>query len=175
MASANTKSSIFATSKRASLARRLEIVLLGGWFGALLGIGFIAAPALFQGLPDRLLAGTIAAQWFAQLSVAGNIIGILLVVLLSPSLTKRAFKLWRVVLAGFAWLLSLLASLWVLPAMAAMRALGPAMLQDAAVRASFGRWHAGASIGFIVTLVAVFVLLWTARAAGDTGDAHAPQ
>ena len=175
MASANTKSSTFATSKRARLARRLEIVLLGAWFGALLGIGFIAAPALFQGLPDRLLAGSIAAQWFAQLSVAGNIIGILLVVLLSPRLTRRAFRPWRFALAGFTWVLSLLASLWVLPAMAAMRALGPALLQDAATRASFGRWHAGASIGFGVTLVAVFVLLWTARGAGETGDAHAPQ
>lgn len=175
MASANTKSSTFATSKRTRLARRVEILLLGAWFGALLGIGFIAAPALFQGLPDRLLAGTIAAQWFAQLSLAGNIAGILLVVLLSPSLTGRAFTPWRFALAGFAWTLSLLATLWVLPTMAAMRAVGPALLQDAAMRASFGRWHAGASIGFVVTLAAVFLLLWTATGAGDTGDAHAPQ
>jgi len=171
MASANTKSSTSVTSKRARLARRLEVVLLGAWFGALLGIGFIAAPALFQGLPDRLLAGTIAAQWFAQLSLAGDIVGILLVVLLSPGLTKRAFRPWRFVLAAFAWVLSLLASLWVLPTMAAMRALGPVLLQDPALRASFGRWHAGASLGFLVTLIAVLVLLWTSN--GE--EVHAPQ
>lgn len=172
MASANTKSSTFATSKRARLARRVEILLLGAWFGALLGIGFIAAPALFQGLSDRLLAGSIAAQWFAQLSLVGNVVGVLLLVLLIPGLTQRAFSAWRFGVVGFAWVLSLLASFWVLPTMAAMRALGPALLQDAATRASFGRWHAGASIGFIVTLVAVGVLLWTAPA--DEGT-HAPQ
>lgn len=171
MASANTKSSTSVTSKRARLARRLEIVLLGAWFGALLGVGFIAAPALFQGLSDRVLAGTIAAQWFAHLSLAGNLIGALLIVLLSPLMYGRVVRWWRLGLAGGAWVLSLLASLWVLPSMAAMRALGPALLQDPALRASFGRWHAGASIGFLVTLLVVLVLLWTA----SDGDAHAPQ
>lgn len=172
MAFANTKSSTSVTSKHARLARRLEIVLLGAWFGALLGVGFIAAPALFQGLPDRLLAGTIAARWFADLSLAGNVIGLLLIVLLSQFGRGRSLRPWRLGVAGLAWMLSLIASIWVLPSMAAMRALGPVLLQDPALRASFGRWHAGASIGFLVTLIAVLVLLWTAS---DGEDAHAPQ
>ncbi len=75
----------------ATLAERLAGWLAGLWTGAMTGIGFVAAPALFATLP-RADAGRVAARLFEIDAYVGLAVAALLLVLAmrSPRALHRA-------------------------------------------------------------------------------------
>src|SRR6185295_7146571 len=58
----------------------LHWLAVTAWVGALWTVGLMVAPTLFQHLPDRALAGSIAARLFDYTSLLGIGCGVYLVV-----------------------------------------------------------------------------------------------
>lgn len=137
---------------------RLENLLLAIWTGAMIGIGYIAAPVLFKALDDRSLAGSLAGQMFYVITLGGLIIGAVLLILRYKDESLEFFKHWR------GWLLTLMlllvaTSMFVLqPMIAEVKALGLTEGSDAAKK--FGMLHGVSSILYLITTISGCVLLF---------------
>lgn len=135
------------------------------WAGALWGIGYIAAPLLFAGLDDRMLAGTLAGRMFAVVGWLGLGCGSWLLLFMLLRLGMAALKravFWLVVLM----LLLTAAQLFGLqPLIAQLRGESlPRELAEAATRSRFATWHGVASVLYLVqSLLAVFAVLGAGR------------
>jgi hypothetical protein len=57
------------------LADAFHALAVTAWVGALWAIGLIAAPTLFDALPDRGLAGLVAGRLFLYVAILGLICG----------------------------------------------------------------------------------------------------
>lgn len=140
------------------MQERLENLLLALWTGAMVGVGYIAAPVLFKALDDRSLAGSLAGQMFYIIAIAGLVIGAVLLILRYKDESIGLFKHWR------GWLLSLMlilvaASIFVLqPMIAEVKSLGLTEGSDAAKK--FGMLHGVSSLLYLVTVISGCVLLF---------------
>lgn len=140
------------------MLERLENLLLALWTGAMVGVGYIAAPVLFKTLDDRSLAGSLAGQMFHIIAIAGLIIGGVLLLLRYKDESIALFKHWR------GWLLSLMlilvaSSVFILqPMIADVKALGLAEGSDAARK--FGMLHGMSSLAYLTAVICGVVLLF---------------
>ena len=140
------------------MLERLENLLLALWTGTMVGVGYIAAPVLFKALDDRSLAGSLAGQMFHIISIAGLIIGGILLILRYKDESISLFKHWR------GWLLSLMlilvaSSVFILqPMIAEVKALGLTEGSDAAQK--FGMLHGVSSLLYMATVISGCVLLF---------------
>ena len=126
------------------LARRLLLAL---WAGALVTIGGLVAPTLFQMLADSRLAGAVAGCLFRRatyLSVTIALAVALLGLLLEPGRTGRRQACWALAPAA----LLLLSEFGVRPLLAAARAAGGA----------FAIWH-GVSTALYMAATAITITL----------------
>jgi len=150
----------------ATLAERFAGWLAGLWTGAMVGIGFVAAPALFATLP-RADAGRVAARLFEIDAYSGLAVAALLLVLAMRS--PRALH--RAATSRFSVeLMLVLAALFCI--VAGYFAIQP-MIETARRGEggpSFAVLHGVASAFFLAKVVAVAVLAWrlTARRAVAT-------
>ncbi|MDX1811137.1 MAG: DUF4149 domain-containing protein [Gammaproteobacteria bacterium] len=137
---------------------RIENLLLAIWTGAMVGVGYIAAPVLFKVLDDRSLAGNLAGHMFHIISIAGLIIGGVLLLLRYKDESIALFGHWR------GWLLCLMlvlvaTSFFVLqPMIAEVKALGIEAGSDNAKK--FGVLHGVSSLVYLITTIAGAVLLF---------------
>jgi len=140
------------------MLEKLENLLLALWVGAMVGIGYIAAPVLFKALDDRSLAGSLAGQMFHVITIAGLIIGGLLLLLRYKDESIAFFMHWR------GWLLSLMlilvaSSFFILqPMIADVKALGITEGSDAAKK--FGMLHGVSSLLYLVTTISGAALIF---------------
>jgi hypothetical protein len=131
------------------LARRLLLAL---WAGALVTIGGLVAPTLFQMLADSRLAGFVAGCLFRRatyLSVAIGVAVAVLGLLLEPGPTGRRRAAWAQAPAA----LLLLSEFGVRPLLAAARAAGGAS------GAAFAIWHGVSTALYVAATAAAVVLL----------------
>ena len=121
------------------------------WAGSLWTVCFIVAPQLFATLPERKLAGQMAARLFHIETWLGVAIAILLIAVLAARKALGASKstLWIVLLTAAAPLASEII-------------LGPMM--DAARAANdmgrFGMLHGVSAVLFFTACVSALALLW---------------
>jgi len=109
-----------------SFLRFLMLVSLVVWIGGLIFFAFVMAPAAFQVLPTRLLAGTLVGNvlsklhWIAIVSGIVFLISSLLYSWLSDG-TAHVFAM-RHVLICVMLALTLFSQFWIMPRMLALRA-----------------------------------------------------
>jgi hypothetical protein len=128
------------------LARRLLLAL---WAGALVTIGALVTPTLFQMLADRRLAGLVAGCLFRRATFVSVAIGLAVAVLgmrLEPGRTGRRKAGWALAPA----LLLLVGEFAVRPLLAAARTAG------GSAAGAFAIWH-GVSSALYVAATAITV------------------
>lgn len=149
-------------SKLADALYNLAITL---WVGALLAIGYLAAPTLFAQLPDRALAGNLAGEMFRWVAWLGIACATYLLVFL---MARRGFGALK---SSVAWLVLLMLALTVAgyfgiaPILAQLKADAlPRQVMESALRDRFATWH-GISSGLylIQSLLGVVLVVIQAR------------
>lgn len=148
----------------------ISIVLLAAWLGAALAVAAVVAPAAFDVLPTRTLAGALVGRVLPTLFWSGVVVGLLVL-----------WMGWRLPLpgtrAGAAVVLvaaCLVAQLVIAPRIDRIRARigGPMDALDPSnpLRQSFGRLH-GASVaclgvgGIAALVILVLLIRFTSRSA----------
>lgn len=102
-----------------------ERILLTMWVGGVWAVGFLAVPALFHGLPDnRALAGELAGNMFAAISIVGLIATTLLLVAAVFADTRNVLRNVRVWLVAMAFVLVALFFFVLRPVMHELRSGG---------------------------------------------------
>lgn len=127
---------------------RIENLILTIWVGALLAIGYLAAPVLFSGLEDRRLAGELAGNMFRLVGWIGLVAG---TVLLWRCFISAGIAHWR------AWVLIAMIVLVAVmqfglqPYMANLKAQGLVAGSDAARQ--FGMLHGVSSLLYMANSI----------------------
>jgi len=83
-------------------AQRLFILIGGLWVGSILAVGYLVAPAIFNTLTDRQVAGMVAGSVFKAEAYLSIIICIALMVLANLLVTRgqSQYKIIRLILLG---------------------------------------------------------------------------
>ncbi|MBM0105220.1 DUF4149 domain-containing protein [Steroidobacter sp. S1-65] len=126
------------------------------WAGSLWTVCGIVAPQLFATLPERRLAGQMAARLFHIETWLGVVIAIALIALLAA---RKAFASSKAVL----WLIVLTAG----APLASELILGPMMdaARSANDMARFGMLHGVSAALFFIACVSALALVWKTRQA----------
>jgi hypothetical protein len=137
--------------------QRVLSVVLAVWAGSLWTVCGIVAPSLFAVIPDRHLAGQVAAHFFRLEAWLGLVCGSIVWVLMSriKSATRADYAL---LIAAV--LSPLMSELVLHPMLDAARA--------AANMSRFGMLHGASALLFFVAGVASLLILWRASAAPKT-------
>lgn len=135
----------------ARVADYLFAIALTVWVGALLAVGYISAPILFQNIADRSLAGEIAGRQFSVVAWIG--IGCA-AYLLVHSLFREGVRVFRS--ASF-WLivvmllLTLAGHFGIQPILVRLKAEGlPREVMESVVRNRFAAWHGISSVLYLM-------------------------
>lgn len=166
MASANTKSSTFATNKAVRrLSEALYLIAITLWVGGMWAIGYLAAPVLFASLGDRQLAGMVAGKLFALIGWVGLGSAAYLLIFL---LFRRGGQFFK---SGVFWLAILMALLTaaslfgIQPLMAQLKADAlPREVMESVLRDRFATWHGISSILYLAqSLLGLWLVIWSGR------------
>ena len=136
----------------------LVLVLVVFWAGALWTVGFVVAPVLFELIPERALAGSIAGRlfqstWWISFFVGGCV--------LAHGLARGALRSAVCWIAAVMVVLALVSAFGIQPQIAELRS---AMAVDEALRARFAMWHGVSSMLYAVqSMLAVVLVLRFAR------------
>lgn len=134
-----------------SLLRFCSAFLVTLWAGSLWTVCVIVAPTLFSTLPERRLAGLVAARLFHIETWLGVVAAILLIAVLAARRIFQAGKstLWIVLFTAAAPVVSELV-------------LGPLMEQARAMNdtARFGVLHGVSAVLFFSACVSALALVW---------------
>ncbi len=121
------------------------------WVGSLWAIGYLAAPTLFQVLPDRTLAGELAGRLFALVAWTGLGCAAYLLAFLIARRGWRAFAslpLW-IVVAMLS--MTLAGQFGIQPLLAQLKADAlPREVMASVLRNRFATWHGIASALYLV-------------------------
>jgi len=131
----------------------LERTLAALWAGGMCAVGFVAVPALFSLLPDRSLAGSVAAQLFHTIAIAGTICGIGIALSMLRRLGSAEWRSWRFAVVVAMLCVTGLAQWFVVPAMEQAREAA-GHVDDA-----FRLWHMLASAMFVANIVLGLLLV----------------
>jgi hypothetical protein len=145
-------------------AQRLFVLLAGLWVGSLLTVGYLVAPAIFNTLTDRQVAGMVAGSIFKVEAYLSTIVCIALMVLANLLVTRglRQYKVIRLILLGML-LCSVAASFVFIPWMNTLR--DQALMQGMPVMLSpsaeiFSKLHGASSIVFMLQSALGLYLVW---------------
>ncbi|GFE91850.1 DUF4149 domain-containing protein [Steroidobacter agaridevorans] len=124
------------------------------WAGSLWTVCGIVAPQLFATLPERRLAGQMAARLFHIETWLGVVIAMLLIALFAA---RKAFVTSKTIL----WLILLTAA----APLASELILGPMMntAREANDMARFGMLHGVSAVLFLIACLSALALVWKAR------------
>lgn len=147
------------------VAESLYSLAITLWVGALVAIGYIAAPVLFRGIPDRMEAGNLAGAMFTIVAYLGMASGGYLLLYLLLQRGWRSFKsgVFWIVLAMLA--LTIAAHFGVQPILAQLKADAlPRQVMEGALRDRFATWHGVSSVLYLVqSLFGLWLVLWQER------------
>jgi len=154
-----------------------HLVILSLWLGATLFFALVVARAAFQVLPSRSLAGQLVGQTLPVLLLAGVVGGILalwaeLAAAMAPGRRLRLFCAASVaILSQAANLVGQHVNRLLESTGSVFESLAPAD----PVRVSFGRWHGAAVLLMgLAMLLAAIAIVSAARAMPDYGDGGQP-
>src|SRR5690606_21350794 len=151
------------SAARGVLARQAEsllLILIALWAGALWTVGFVVAPALFQLLPERALAGSVAGYLFQSVHWIAVVAGgyALLFALLRHG--RQTFSL------GVVWLVLVMLAIVAIGALgiqSIIADLRSGIAIDPVLRERFAMWHGVSSALYALSSVLAVVLVVKAR------------
>ena len=145
-------------------AQRLFVLIAGLWVGSILAVGYLVAPAIFNTLTDRQVAGMVAGSVFKAEAYLSIIICIALMVLANLLVTRglSQYKVIRLILLGML-LCAVAASFVFIPWMNTLR--DQALMQGMPVMLSpsadlFGKLHGASSVVFMLQSALGIYLIW---------------
>jgi len=153
-----------AASLPARAAGALARVLVALWAGGMWTVGYIAAPALFAMLDDRMLAGNIAGRLFTVIAWTGMGTAVYLLAFMAVRRGRAILrdKLFWVVVAMLACVA--VGYLGIQAEMAALKAgVGSLDVMESAAREKFAMLH---GVSSAVYLVQSMLAAWLAVGAG---------
>ncbi|HLW04399.1 MAG TPA: DUF4149 domain-containing protein [Azoarcus sp.] len=141
-------------------SENLLLILVAFWAGALWTTGFIVAPTLFQLLPERALAGSVAGHLFQSVHWIAVVAGgyVLLFALLRHG--REAFTKSAVWLAFAMLVIVAIGALGLQPIIAELRL---SLADNAEVRERFSMLHGISSMLYALSSVLAVVLLVKVR------------
>lgn len=147
------------------LGAALYRICLALWVGGMFAVGYMAAPLLFAGLPDRMLAGDVAGSLFtAQSWVAMACAVYVLLYLLGkqgrPVLETAVFRIAVVML-----LLTLIGHFGIQPVLLQLKAEAmPLSVMASPLRDQFAMWHGASGLLFVAeSLLGLWLVAWQDR------------
>ncbi len=148
---------------KAPFIRRVFLLAVGLWLGAILAVGYMVAPVLFTNLPDRLLAGFIAGEMFRITTTITLVVAIVLLGL-SNWLVNRGFDDYRKI-RWFILIILLLAiagsllQMWLvdLKRLASIEGVG---VMQSSYAIPFARLHGVSSVLFLLESVVGLITFW---------------
>lgn len=148
----------------APITTQLRVLIVTFWVGSMWTVGYLVAPTLFATLPERALAGSIAANLFRIEAWVSVVSGLLLLGLL---VWDRHFEHRRFCLIAVLLMLAcvLLGYFGLQPFMAELRevaALNGGVMDDAS-RSRFGMLHGVASLFYLLQSVMAVALVLKIR------------
>lgn len=121
------------------------------WVGGLWAVGYLAAPTLFYGLEDRVLAGNLAGKMFGYIAWVGLVCGVWLLLFRLARLGGAALK------QGFFWivlimlLLSLAQQFGIQPILQQLKDQAlPKDVMESLFRDRFAAWHGVSSAVYLI-------------------------
>jgi hypothetical protein len=158
---------------RAPIAALSQLLLLAAWLGAAAFFAAVVAPAAFDVLPSRELAGALVGRALPVLFVVGILVG-LTAFALEALADPRPYRLARRIALCITALACAIAQFGVAPRIAAIRAQFAAPLASLAtddpLRVAFGRLHmlsvAWLGLAIVAAGVAMVLAMMTLRS-GD--------
>lgn len=127
------------------------ILLATAWAGGMWAVGYLAAPVLFQVIPDKTLAGLVAGRMFAAMAYAGMVCALLLLALQYWKYRQRALRQWLFWLIVVMLLITLLGQLGIQPLLAGLKEQAlPLPVMQSAYAGQFRMWHGLSSVMFLL-------------------------
>ena len=138
----------------------LAVLMASAWVGGMWTAGYIAAPVLFQALPDKAMAGMVAGRLFGVAAYMGLVCAVYLLVYFYKTRGKQVLRqgiFWIVVVM---LMLTLLGQFGMQPLLAEIKAQAlPLYVMDSPYAERFRLWHGVSSIIFLVQSLLGGVLL----------------
>jgi hypothetical protein len=130
------------------------------WVGGMWAIGYLAAPALFYNLDDRMLAGMLAGKMFGYIAWTGVVCAAWLLLFrlsrFGAAALKQAF-FWIVVLM---LLLTIAQHFGIQPVMQQLKdQAGPKDVMESLFRDRFAAWHGVSSAIYLIQSLLGLVLV----------------
>jgi uncharacterized membrane protein YhaH (DUF805 family) len=142
------------------IAEDLQLLAVTVWVGALWVVGLMVAPTLFQFLPDRVLAGSIAARLFTYTALLGIACAAYLLLFRLARFGGHALR------DAFFWValamlvLAIIGQFGVQPILEVLRQQAfPRHVMESVLRDRFAAWHGVASVLYIVECALGFALV----------------
>jgi hypothetical protein len=133
------------------LAEAVHGLCVTAWVGALWAIGLLAAPTLFDALPDRSLAGLVAGRMFLTVAVLGMGCAAYLLLFRLIRFGGHAFRQAFFWVVAVMLLLILIGEFGVQPILASLKDQAlPHQVMESVLRERFAAWHGLASVLYLV-------------------------
>lgn len=129
----------------------LAVLMASAWVGGMWMAGYIAAPVIFQSLPDKALAGLLAGKLFGVMAYVGMACAAYLLVYECSMRGRQVLRQGEFWLIITMLLLILLGQFGMQPHLAALKVQAlPLYVMDSAYADSFRFWHGASSMIFLV-------------------------
>lgn len=146
----------------------LPVLASSAWVGGMWAIGYIAAPALFQSVPDKALAGMVAGKMFALTAYMGMACSVILLAYFFVKRGRQCLGLGVFWIVALMLLLILLGQFGIQPLLANLKELAlPQYVMQSPYADRFRFWHGVSSILFLFQSVAGAILVLKIHAAKE--------
>lgn len=134
--------------------------MASAWVGGMWAVGYIAAPVLFQSLPDKVLAGVLAGKLFGVTAYMGMVCALYLLIYCYRGFRKQVLYKHIFWIAAVMLLLTLLGQFGIQPLLAEIKLQAlPLYVMDSPYAGQFSLWHGAASIAYLIQSLLGIVLL----------------
>lgn len=138
----------------------LPVLASCAWVGGMWAIGYIAAPVLFQSLPDKALAGMVAGRMFAVTAYMGMVCAAILLAYFFVKRGRQCLGQGECWIVALMLLLILLGQFGMQPLLADLKAQAlPLYVMESAYADRFRLWHGISSMVFLLQSLLGAVLL----------------
>ena len=144
------------------IAESVQSLAVTLWVGALWTVGLMVAPTLFQFVPDRIVAGSIAGRLFTYTALLGLGCGAYLLLFRLTRFGAHAFRQAFFWVALLMVIFAMVGQFGIQPILEALRERAlPRQVMESVLRDRFAAWHGVASVLYVIecALGAALVLL----------------
>jgi uncharacterized membrane protein YeaQ/YmgE (transglycosylase-associated protein family) len=138
----------------------LSVLASCAWVGGMWTAGYIAAPVLFQSLPDKVLAGMLAGKLFSVTAWMGMVCAVFLLIYFFATRGRQWLRQGLFWVTGLMLLSTLLGQFGLQPLLAELKAQAlPLYVMDSPYADRFRLWHGVSSIVYLIQSLLGAVLL----------------